>query len=118
MTTGSTWIGDRIRRQAEPIVGLRRLYTYTPGRRGVISHRPKQHVCPHTMISELSSSWTARTSQEWAFQNEVARSDLVGTRRKMWDPPWKHLGKGWEAAGIANEGTNGPLLPTKDNRSS
>jgi hypothetical protein len=34
MDTGSTWTEDGKKRQAGPLVGLRRLYTCTPGRIG------------------------------------------------------------------------------------
>ncbi len=58
-TTGSTWTGDGRRRQAGPLVGLRRLYTCTLGRSGMISWHPEQQVCSPAVTSEPFSSWTA-----------------------------------------------------------
>src|SRR5258708_26500202 len=40
MNTGSTWTEDGKRRQAGPLVGLRRLYTCTSGGIVVVSHPP------------------------------------------------------------------------------
>jgi len=47
-----------------------------------------------------------RTHQQDAFHQEVGTSDLGGKRRKRSGPSGKHLGKGWEAAGSANEHYN------------
>ena len=92
-TTGGTWTGDGKSRQAAPMVGLRRRNACTPDRSGLDSHRPEQHVCPHTVTREPSSSWTARTSQQCAFQQVMATSDLGGTRRKkagtIWQSTWR-----------------------------
>ncbi|SRR6266699_311754 len=106
-TTGSTWTGDGKRRQAGPIVGWRRLSTSTPGRSGAVSHRVGHHICPHPVTREPSSLWTASTSWHWAFQSEVARSDLGGRRPKGRNP-----------LGSRREGKRGapdPLLPPKAN---
>jgi hypothetical protein len=64
-------------------------------------------VCPHLVTREPSSSWTANTSLQWAFQQEVARSDLGGRRRKGGN----HLGSRREG----KRGTPGPLLPPMKN---
>lgn len=94
--TGSIWIVDGKRRQAGSIVGLRRLYTRTPSESGLVSHRLEQHLCQHTVTSEPSSSWTAYTSQQLAYQHELATSDLCGKRRKkagtIWNAPMKNPG--------------------------
>ena len=83
---GSTWTEDGKRRQAGSLVGWRRHDTCTPDRSGVVSHRPRHHVCPHPVTREPFSSWTASTSLHWAFQEEVASSDLGWTRRKGGNP--------------------------------
>jgi len=85
-TTGSTWTGDGKRRQAGQLVGWRRLSTSIPGRSGAVSHRTGHHICPHSVTGEPYSSWTASTSRHWAFQEEVARSDLGGRRPKGGNP--------------------------------
>ena len=106
-TTGSTWTGDGKRRQAGQLVGWRRPSTSIPGRSEVVSHRAGHHICPHSVTGEPSSSWTASTSRHWAFQEEVARSDLGGRRPKGGNP----LGSRREG----KRGTPGPLLPPKAN---
>ncbi len=68
--------------------GWPRLSTCPPGGSGVVSHHPGHHVFPHLVTRELSSSWTANTSLQWAFQEEVARSDLGGTRPKGGNVCW------------------------------
>ena len=92
--------------EAGPIRGERRHSTCTPGRSGAVSHRPGHHVFPHPVPREPSSSWTASTSRHWAFQSEVARSDLGGTWRKGGNP----LGSRREG----KRGTPGPLLPPQE----
>ena len=72
----------------DPLWGLPRLSTCPPGGSGVVSHRRGHHVCPHLVTRELSSSWTANTSLQWAFQSEVASSDLGGTRPKGGNVWW------------------------------
>jgi len=69
-----------------PIRDERRHSTCTPGRSGAVSHRPGHHVCPHPVTREPSSSWTANTSLQEAFQEEVASSGLGGTWRKGGNP--------------------------------
>jgi hypothetical protein len=59
----------------------------------VVSHCREHHVCPHPVTREPSSSWTASTSQQEAFQQEAASSDLGGRRPKG----GTYLGKDWEA---------------------
>src|SRR6266516_1968134 len=103
----TTWTGNGKRLEAGPIMGERRHSTCTPGRSGAVSHRPGHHVFPHPVPREPSSSWTASTSRHWAFQSEVARSDLGGTWRKGGNP----LGSRREG----KRGTPGPLLPPKEN---
>ena len=103
----TTWTGNGKRLEAGPIRGERRHSTCTPGRSGAVSHRPGHHVFPHPVPREPSSSWTASTSRHWAFQSEVARSDLGGTWRKGGNP----LGSRREG----KRGTPGPLLPPKEN---
>jgi len=87
-TTRGTWTRDGKRRQAGPLWGLPRLSTCPPGASEVVSHRPGHHVCPHLVTRELSSSWTANTSLPWAFQEEVASSDLGGRRPKGGNVCW------------------------------
>src|SRR2546430_9174338 len=87
-TMGSTWTGNGKRLEAGPIMGERRHSTCTPGRSGAVSHRPGHHLCPHPVPREPSSSWTANTSLQWAFQSEVASSDLGGRRRKGGNVCW------------------------------
>src|SRR3989440_7876262 len=99
---GSTWTEDGKRRQAGSLVGWRRHDTCTPDRSGVVSHRPRHHVCPHPVTREPFSSWTASTSLDWAFQEEVASSDLGWTRRKGGNP-----------LGSRREGKGGPPICIK-----
>src|SRR2546421_1712707 len=99
---GSTWTEDGKRRQAGSLVGWRRHDTCTPDRSGVVSHRPRHHVCPHPVTREPFSSWTASTSLHWAFQEEVASSDLGWTRRKGGNP-----------LGSRREGKGGPPICIK-----
>src|SRR2546421_10623723 len=47
-----------------------------------------EEPCPHLVTRELSSSWTVNTSLPWAFQSEVARSDLGGTWPKGGNLRW------------------------------
>ena len=68
---------------------------------------PEQEVCAHLVTREPSSSWAVCTSQPCAFQQEVASSDLGGTRPKGGNP----LGSRREG----DRGTPGPLLPPKAN---
>ena len=68
---------------------------------------PEQEVCAHLVTREPSSSWAVCTSQPCAFQQEVASSDLGGTRPKGGTP----LGSRREG----DRGTPGPLLPPKAN---
>ena len=105
-TMGSTWTGNGKRLEAGPIRDERRHSTCTPGRSGAVSHRPGHHVCPHPVTREPSSSWTANTSLQEAFQEEVASSGLGGTWRKGGNP----LGSNREG----KRGTTRPLLPSKD----
>ena len=84
-------------------MGLRRLYTCTLDRSGVVSWRPEQYLYPHTMRNEPSSSWTARTSQLCAFQQEMATSNLDGKCRNKAGTIWQAPGKVLEAAGRPNE---------------
>jgi hypothetical protein len=72
----------------DPLWGWPRLSTCPPGASGVVSHRRGHHECPHLVIRELSSSWTANTSLQWAFQEEVASSDLGGTWPKGGNLCW------------------------------
>ena len=72
----------------DPLWGLPRLSTCPPGASEVVSHRRGHHVCPHLVTRELSSSWTVNTSLPWAFQSEVARSDLGGTWPKGGNLRW------------------------------
>jgi hypothetical protein len=106
-TMGSTWIEGGNRLEAGPIMGERRHSTCTPGRSGAVSPRPGHQVCPHPVPLEPSLSWTASTSLQWAFQEEVASLDLGGRRRKGRNP----LGSSRER----KQGTPGPLLPPKAN---
>src|SRR6266566_262846 len=46
-TTASTWTEGGKRLEAGSIVGWPRLSTCTPGRSGVVSPRPRHHMCPH-----------------------------------------------------------------------
>ena len=103
-TMGSTWTGNGKRLEAGPIRDERRHSTCTPGRSGAVSHRPGHHVCPHPVTREPSSSWTANTSLQEAFQEEVASSDLGGRRRKGGN----HLGSNPEC----KRGTSGLVLPS------
>ena len=73
---------------SRPILALPRHDACTPGRSGVVSPRPRPHVCPHPVTGEPSSSWTASTSLHWAFQEEVASSDLGGRRPKGGNVCW------------------------------
>jgi hypothetical protein len=104
--TGSTWTEDGKRLEAGPIVDWGRLCMCTPDRSGVVSHRWEDHMCPHPVTREPSSSWTANTSLQWALQEEVERSDPGGTRPKGGN----HLGSRREG----KRGTPGLLLPPKD----
>src|SRR5437588_7525313 len=45
------------------------------------------------MTYEPSFSWTAHMSQPWAFQQEMASSDLDGTRRTKAGTTWERTGK-------------------------
>ncbi len=67
-------------------------------------------MCAHLVTREPSSSWAVCTSQPCAFQQEVASSDLGGTRPKGGN----HLGSRREG----KRGTPGPLLPPKENAKS
>ncbi len=81
------------RREAGPMVEVPRLSSGTPERSEVISSRREKHVRPHPVTREPSSSWTAHTSQQRAFQQEMARPDLGGTRRTKAGPNWERTGK-------------------------
>jgi len=105
MTMGSTWAGGGKRRRAGSIVGLSRLYTCTPGRSGAVSHRLEQLMCPQSVTREPASSWIARTSQQCAFQQEVARSDLSGTHRNK-------AGSTWQRAAPSREVKRGHQRPS------
>ncbi len=62
------------------------------------------------MTGELSSSLTASTSQQYAFQQEMIRSIQLGCVEKRWKPAGKQLG--------VQRNPPGSLLPTQDNPSS
>ena len=102
-TTGGTWTEGGKRLEAGLIVGWRRLCPCNPGRSRVVSHRWEHHMCTHLVTHGPSFSWPAHTSQPWAFQQELARSDLSGTHRTkvgtIWQPPGKGLGTIWQPPG-------------------
>ena len=106
-TTGRTWRGGGKKAASRTDRGLAQaLHLHSRQKRGGFPS-PEQEVCAHLVTREPSSSWAVCTSQPCAFQQEVASSDLGGTRPKGGTP----LGSRREG----DRGTPGPLLPPKAN---
>jgi hypothetical protein len=65
---GSTWTGNGKRRQVGPHVGLCGLWTCTPGRIGVVSHRP-EHLC--ALLRAHRRGWLRFSDRSWFLHEKT-----------------------------------------------